>query len=291
MIVMNTTLYACYRRPDPVTGEIHRKAPEPGDTSSTIGLIEHTRDPALFFHAEKYRGISEDVRQAIMAADSLSAAQPILSAHPLQGPQRDRWAGVRDRVLHCACWFASTQHTDCAADLSPERFDGLDAQAAAHHVRQRLTRPTRLVIAGSRTMTHRRAGYALIDWFVSNFEFASLGRDVDGAIDEVISGNANGGDSIGEEWAMRHYIPVAHFPADWARFGKRAGYKRNQAMAERGTHLLAFHLDGSKGTGHMLDTMLRAKKNRYCFENADVEKMKTLLLSRGLKSTAPESHG
>jgi len=239
-----------------------------------IGRIEHTCDPALFFHSEKYRGTNEEVRQAIMAADSHSAAQLILDAHPLQGLQRDRWAVVRQRVLHCACWFAATQTTGRVLSFSPDRFEGLDVQAAMRQVQERLKNPIRLVIAGSRTMTHRTAGYALIDWYVRNRELGMHG--VAGVVDEEISGNANGGDSIGEEWAMGQYIPVAHFPADWDRFGKGAGYKRNEAMGVRGTHLVAFHLGNSRGTGHMLDIMVRAKKPYWCFKDADVVKMKRL---------------
>jgi len=268
----DSTLYACYRRPDPVTGEIHPPAPrEPQGPSSTIGLIEYTRDPALFFHAEKYRGISESARLAILGADSPSAAQGVLDAHPLEDGQRARWHRVRDRVLLCAAWIASTQHPKRALAFSRDQFDGLDVQAAMRHVQERLEKPNRLVITGSPTTMARAPGYALIDWFVQNRDLAASGHGVGGTVDEVLSGNANGGDSIGEEWAMRSYIPVSHFPA---RDGGLAGNgSRYEAMGRIGTHLLAFHLGGSNGTAHMIDIFVRAKKPYWRFSDADVTAM------------------
>jgi len=41
-----------------------------------------------------------------------------------------------------------------------------------------------------------------------------------------------GVDWLGEQWAFKHKIPVQPFPAQWLRFNKRAGPKRNQEMAE-----------------------------------------------------------
>jgi len=47
--------------------------------------------------------------------------------------------------------------------------------------------------------------------------------------------------------------PVAKFPADWNKFKKSAGYKRNVEMAENADALIAFYDGKSKGTGHMID--------------------------------------
>lgn len=69
----------------------------------------------------------------------------------------------------------------------------------------------------------------------------------------VISGTARGADQIGEEWAAAHRVPVERFPADWNRYGKRAGYLRNVQMADRAEALIALWDGDSQGTKHMID--------------------------------------
>ena len=70
---------------------------------------------------------------------------------------------------------------------------------------------------------------------------------------EVVSGMARGVDSIAADLAKQAGIPVHEFPADWDKYGKSAGYRRNEQMADAATHLLAFWDGESKGTGHMID--------------------------------------
>lgn len=276
---MTTTIQiACYRRPDPETGQIHRRKPKAGD-SAAVGEIEYTNDPAIFFHSEKYRGFDEPIRIKILGAQSLEAANSTLAQHPLTAEQTQRWVQVRERVLRCAVWFTATQVSSRLSDIKKESFDGLDVAAAIHVVQERLKAPTRLVIAGSRDLTARAPAYALIDWFVENRDLGASGHGVSGDVDEVISGNANGSDSIGEEWAMRAYIPVAHFPASW-ELGKGAGYARNEEMEKAGTHLLAFHLMNSKGTAHMIDRFVLAKKPHWKFTERDINKMREILADR-----------
>jgi hypothetical protein len=49
-------------------------------------------------------------------------------------------------------------------------------------------------------------------------------------ITEVLSGTCRGVDLLAERWAMARSIPVKRYPAEWHRFGKRAGPLRNIAM-------------------------------------------------------------
>lgn len=69
----------------------------------------------------------------------------------------------------------------------------------------------------------------------------------------IISGGAKGADKWGEAYAKKHGIPVEVYPADWKRFGKSAGYRRNTDMALVATHLIAFWDGKSRGTRHMID--------------------------------------
>lgn len=70
---------------------------------------------------------------------------------------------------------------------------------------------------------------------------------------EIVSGGANGADKLGERFARDKGYKVTQFPADWDKFGKSAGYRRNKEMAQYADILIAFWDGMSKGTGHMID--------------------------------------
>jgi hypothetical protein len=70
---------------------------------------------------------------------------------------------------------------------------------------------------------------------------------------EVVCGLARGADSMGKEWAIANGAKVHEFPADWDKFGKSAGYKRNKQMGEFADEVLVFWDGVSKGTKHMID--------------------------------------
>lgn len=74
----------------------------------------------------------------------------------------------------------------------------------------------------------------------------------------VLCGGANGGDHIGELAAMKHDIAIEYCPAAWGVYGKSAGPRRNQQMADRADMCLA--LPGGRGTADMVKKMLEAKK-------------------------------
>lgn len=69
----------------------------------------------------------------------------------------------------------------------------------------------------------------------------------------IISGNARGADYIGEQIAKNHNTNLEEYPAEWDKYGKSAGYKRNKLMASKADTLLAFWDGKSKGTKHMID--------------------------------------
>lgn len=77
-------------------------------------------------------------------------------------------------------------------------------------------------------------------------------------ITEVVSGTARGVDRLGEQWAEKNNIPVKKFPANWDKYGKRAGYLRNAEMAEYADALVAFWDGESKGTEHMINLAKKA---------------------------------
>lgn len=69
----------------------------------------------------------------------------------------------------------------------------------------------------------------------------------------MVSGGASGVDLYGEKWARKNDIPIKRFPADWAKYGKRAGLIRNVEMANYADGLIAIWDGQSRGTKHMID--------------------------------------
>ena len=81
--------------------------------------------------------------------------------------------------------------------------------------------------------------------------FEVLGRYLDD-VDVIIHGRANGADSIANCWALLHNILVKAYPADWGRFGRAAGPKRNKQMLDEGKPDLVIAFPGGKGTANMI---------------------------------------
>lgn len=104
----------------------------------------------------------------------------------------------------------------------------------------------KVIIAGSRGIED----YRLVEEAVRQAGFA---------VSEVVSGTARGVDRLGEMWGVRHGVPVRRFPADWARYGKRAGMVRNTAVvayvrqAPEGGALVAVWDGVSRATCHTIE--------------------------------------
>ena len=105
----------------------------------------------------------------------------------------------------------------------------------------------KLAIVGSRTFND----YALL----ANTIFSSL-SPLD-FITEIISGGAKGADKLGADFAENNGIPILIFPAEWGKFGKSAGFIRNQTIVDNCDMVLAFWDGVSRGTA---DTIAKAKK-------------------------------
>lgn len=106
----------------------------------------------------------------------------------------------------------------------------------------------KVIIAGSRT---REPTIQEISQAVSDGRFD---------VTEVVSGGARGADQHGEFWAEYYDIPIRHFPAQWDKHGKSAGFCRNAEMGEYADALLAFWDGQSRGTKHMIEFMQAKEK-------------------------------
>jgi len=74
-----------------------------------------------------------------------------------------------------------------------------------------------------------------------------------GIVIEDVCGLARGADILGKQWAIAHGCKVHEKAADWDKYGKSAGYKRNKEMGEFADEVLVFWDGVSKGTKHMID--------------------------------------
>lgn len=98
-----------------------------------------------------------------------------------------------------------------------------------------------------------------------NWEDADLIRKVFNQVDEkqevtLISGACpDGADSIAEQVADELGWAIERHPADWDKWGKRAGYVRNQEMVDSGVDLcLAFIRNNSRGASMTADLATKA---------------------------------
>ena len=71
----------------------------------------------------------------------------------------------------------------------------------------------------------------------------------------IVSGHARGADLLGEKYAQDEGFPLEIYLADWKKFGKSAGFRRNEQMAEVADALIAFWDGKSHGTKHMIEIM------------------------------------
>ncbi len=108
----------------------------------------------------------------------------------------------------------------------------------------------RLIVAGGRDFTDVARAEAEILALLEQPQFDYV--DV-----EIVSGMARGADTCGVQIAEAYGAKLHKFPAKWDQLGKRAGYVRNEEMAEHSQGLIAFHDGKSRGTQHMIDIARR----------------------------------
>lgn len=79
----------------------------------------------------------------------------------------------------------------------------------------------------------------------------------------VISGGADGADSLGKRYAKEFNLPYIEFPAEWNKYGKSAGFIRNQLIVDNCDMVLAFWDGESRGTADTIEKAKKAKKPTF----------------------------
>lgn len=74
----------------------------------------------------------------------------------------------------------------------------------------------------------------------------------------IIAGGATGADKAAADFATVHFCQYEEYPADWNKYGKRAGYIRNQQMLDEGKPDVVIAFPGGRGTAMMVDLSRKA---------------------------------
>lgn len=138
----------------------------------------------------------------------------------------------------------------------------------------------KLIIAGSRECTDYEVVREAVE---KGLEILKIDK-----VSEVVSGAANGVDSLGEEWGRKNGYNVVTFPADWKnlkapnavikerynkwskkneKYNANAGFQRNAEMAEYADALIAINFN-TPGTDNMVKVAKAAGILVYEFKPA-----------------------
>lgn len=109
----------------------------------------------------------------------------------------------------------------------------------------------KIIICGGRDFTN----YSILEYVVD--------KVICNSRVEIVSGHAQGTDTLGELYAKNHGLPIKVFPADWTKYGKSAGPIRNKQMVDyikdnKDNKVVAFVGPNSIGTKN---TISLARKN------------------------------
>ena len=108
----------------------------------------------------------------------------------------------------------------------------------------------KIIVAGSRSFNNYQLLQEKLNFYIGNHQ------DV-----EIVSGTARGADRLGEQYAIAKNFAIKRFPADWEKYGKRAGYLRNEQMAKYSTHAVIFWDGKSRGTASMIELCKKYQLN------------------------------
>jgi hypothetical protein len=100
----------------------------------------------------------------------------------------------------------------------------------------------KLAIVGSRTFTD----YELMEAAVMDFQ-----QRYREPVDAIVSGGAKGADTLARRYALSYDLELREFPAQWDKYGKSAGFRRNKFIVDDADALLAFYGPEGESNGTM----------------------------------------
>ncbi len=110
----------------------------------------------------------------------------------------------------------------------------------------------RVVVAGCRNYSNYKEAKEYIDFCISDI------RKENTIV--IVSGGAKGADSLGERYAKENSFKIERYPAQWEKYGRSAGPRRNEKMAQVSDYVICFWDGQSKGTKSMIEYARKYKK-------------------------------
>lgn len=104
----------------------------------------------------------------------------------------------------------------------------------------------KVIVAGTRTFNDYELLKSKLDFYLK-----------DKTNIEIVSGCANGADKLGERYAKERGYKIKHFPADWDRYGRKAGPIRNEQMVKYADACVVFWDGDSKGSKNLIDLAIK----------------------------------
>ena len=98
----------------------------------------------------------------------------------------------------------------------------------------------RILVCGGRGFSNRSRFDSIMDWFADAHDLV------------IIHGGARGADNLAGDWADVNRTGLEVYPADWDKYGKAAGFIRNQQMLDEGKPDLVVAFPGGNGTADMI---------------------------------------
>ena len=110
----------------------------------------------------------------------------------------------------------------------------------------------KVVVCGSRGFKNYELLKSKLDTLLVN--------KIDSSRVVILSGCARGADICGENYAIESWLDIERFPAQWEKYGKSAGPRRNELMLQQADAVVAFWDGKSRGTAHMIEITRKSGK-------------------------------
>lgn len=104
----------------------------------------------------------------------------------------------------------------------------------------------KLAVVGSRTFNE----YPLLCEHLAEYE----------DLTHIVSGGARGADSLAQRYAEEKGLNMTVHLPDWDKYGKSAGFRRNQYIVDEADAVIAFWDGNSVGTKHTIDITRKTQK-------------------------------
>jgi hypothetical protein len=107
----------------------------------------------------------------------------------------------------------------------------------------------RIIIAGSRNFSEYPTLEKYTKDFINHLALRHAGKEI-----AIVCGMARGADELGKIYGKKHNLEVLEMPANWNKYGKGAGYRRNDEMVKIADAAIYFWDGQSSGTMHCMES-------------------------------------